>query len=309
MLVEQRVAFASGLHFLNKPLMKIEKTNTNVCLWSIDLTDLFKFTRGFVVVAALSANVAFASVPDGITALEAGDVQEAAQLFQTAYDAGDAEGAFYLGRLFELGLGTDKDMRRATSLYALAAEEESVLAQNRLGLMYLDGEFVLQDFARAAELICAAAESGDANGQFNCGLLYAEGKGVTQDDTEALRLWEAASTANHIAATNYLAAAYKNGTGTSVDLQRAGELFGRTAMAGNPLGLYELARAYAAGTGVDQDSVQAHAYANLAAVRGVDAARTLRDEVGAQLDADALNRAQTIAREWQAVPLAQPAAE
>ena len=51
---------------------------------------------------------ALADVSAGLIKLDEGDLPGAATDFANAFDAGDAEGAFYLGRLFELGLGTDK---------------------------------------------------------------------------------------------------------------------------------------------------------------------------------------------------------
>lgn len=248
---------------------------------------------------------AMADVTRGIAALEAGDVQGSVQEFQAAFEAGDGDGAFYIGRLFEVGLGTEQDMRRATELYAVAVSENSALAQNRLGLMHLNGEFVLQDYKRAAELICAAAEQDDANSQFNCGLLYSEGKGVEIDAERAFELWSAASDAGHVAAINYVALALRDGNGVEADPAKAVEQFSVTGAAGNPMGLHELAKAYATGAGVDADPVMAHGYANLAAVRGLDEARILRDELALQMDAEQLEAAQTFAREWQSTPIEQ----
>ena len=71
------------------------------------------------------------------------------------------------------------------------------------------------------------------------------------------------------------------------------------------MGLHELAKAYASGRGVDRDLVKAHGYANLAAVRGLDEARLLRDELAGMLDAASLEMAQAFARDWKAVPLDQ----
>nr|WP_286906375.1 tetratricopeptide repeat protein [Roseovarius sp.] len=251
------------------------------------------------------ATPALSDVAKGIEALEAGNVQGAATEFQSAFETGDADGAFYLGRLFEMGLGTEKDMRRAAELYAAAVSKQSALAQNRLGLMHLNGEFVLQDYQRAAELICAAADQGEPNGQFNCGLLYSQGKGVAPDAARAVGYWQEAAKANHVAAINYLGQAYQRGTGIDQDATAAFATFQRTAAAGNPMGLHELAKAYASGRGVDRDLVKAHGYANLAAVRGLDEARLLRDELAGMLDAASLEMAQAFARDWKAVPLDQ----
>lgn len=48
-----------------------------------------------------SPAVAFADLETGLTALDAGDVATAASEFQASFEAGDGDGAFYLGRMFE----------------------------------------------------------------------------------------------------------------------------------------------------------------------------------------------------------------
>jgi uncharacterized protein len=271
---------------------------------SIEMSS-FVTLLGFSLLS-LTGSLAFAGTSDGLRLLEAGDVQGSVKEFQAAFEAGDADGAFYIGRLFELGLGTEQDMRRAAELYAVAAGKDSALAQNRLGLMHLNGEFVLQDYARAADLICAAAKQGDANGAFNCGLLFSEGKGVTKDAARAVSWWQKAAEANNVAAINFLGQAYRDGVGVAQDDAAAFAHFSITAEAGNPMGLYEVAKASATGTGTGKDPVKAYAYANLAAVRGMTDAASLRDELAGSLAADELAKAQTMARDWKAVPIAQP---
>lgn len=71
---------------------------------------------------SLLSTASFADITEGVALLESGDVTGAATAFAAAYEAGDGEGAFYLGRLFELGLGTETNETRAANLYAAAAE-------------------------------------------------------------------------------------------------------------------------------------------------------------------------------------------
>ena len=134
---------------------------------------------------------AFGDVSEGVALLEAGDVSGAADAFAAAYDGGDGEGAFYLGRLFELGLGTDQDETRAANLYAAGAERGSVRAQLRLGLMYHEGRVLLRDYVEGTRLICEAAEAGNAEAQLNCGLAYQAGRGVVADAAQAVGYWGA----------------------------------------------------------------------------------------------------------------------
>lgn len=251
------------------------------------------------VLAVLGTSV-FADVESGLAALDEGRVQDAAAAFQAAFEAGDADGAFYLGRLVELGVGIEANVLQAAQVYQQAAEAGSAQAQNRLGLMYIQGAPVLKDFERGTELVCQAAEAGDANGQFNCGVSFAEGIGVDTDAERARTLWEQAAAQDHIAAMNFLGLSLRD----EADLAGALGWFERTASLGNPMGLYEAARILA--TSAAPDLVQAYAYANLAAARLHPDAGAFRDQLEQRMSAAEIVEAQAVARSWE--PAAEAAA-
>ena len=53
-----------------------------------------------------------------------------------------------------------------------SADQSHANAQNRLGLMYYDGNGVPQDDTEAKKWFLLAAEQGNTNAQFNLGLMY-----------------------------------------------------------------------------------------------------------------------------------------
>lgn len=258
-----------------------------------------------VWIFAFACSPAFADIPAGLAALDANNPTAAAKEFQAAYDAGD--GAFYLGRMFELGVGTAPNLHQAAALYKRAAEKVSPMGLNRLGLMYLDGQTVIRDFQKGAELICQAADLGEANAQFNCGVCYAEARGVAKDQTRALEYWQLASDQSHVAATNFVALSYKQGNAVEADAAKAFELFTRTADEGNAMGLYEVALALASGSGVEADRPRAYTFANIAAARAHPEAPALRDQLEASLTHEEVAAAQIAAREWLAAAEAKAA--
>lgn len=254
--------------------------------------------------ALFSTAPVFADIQTGLDALDSGDVATAASEFQASYEAGEGDGAFYLGRLFEFGLGTDVDMSRAANLYAAGAEAGSILAMNRLGLLYLEGTTLLRDYAEAGRYFCQAAELGDSNGQLNCALMMKEGRGMEADAARAVALYEAAAAQGNIAAKNLLGQILMGGDGVEADRARALELFTQTAEAGNAMGLFELANA-----ALDApDLVQAYCYANLAAVRQHVEARALRDRLEADMTNAQVTEAQTCAKDWTDAQIARQAA-
>lgn len=270
------------------------------------------FLRATLFSAALLASPAVADVSSGLVHLEEGRLADAAAAFQAGYDAGDGDGAFYLGRLFEVGMGTDADPARAANLYAAGVERGSALSMNRLGIMYQDGNVLLRDYAEAARLLCQAADAGDANGMFNCGLAQFNGQGVARDVTAAITRWEQASDAGNIAARNFLGQIWLTGdeeAAIEADPAKARAYFEQTAEAGNALGLFQLAQIEAApdAEGVPADAVEAYKFASLAAVRGLREAVALRDRLEAAMSADEVLSAQAAAKAWTEARMAAAA--
>ena len=62
--------------------------------------------------------------------------------------------------------------------------------------------------------------------------------------------------------------------------------------------LYNLGLAYSTGQGVGVDFIAAHKWFNLAAVRGVDAAKGWRNQLAGEMNAGQIAQAQKLAREW-----------
>ena len=62
--------------------------------------------------------------------------------------------------------------------------------------------------------------------------------------------------------------------------------------------LYNLGLAYSTGQGVGVDMVAAHKWFNLAAVRGVEAAKNWRNQLAAEMSTGQIAEAQKLAREW-----------
>jgi TPR repeat protein len=70
------------------------------------------------------------------------------------------------------------------------------------------------------------------------------------------------------------------------------------ARAGRGEALYNLGLAYSTGQGVSVDYVAAHKWFNLAAMRGVEAARSWRSQLAREMSAGQIAEAQRQAREW-----------
>ena len=236
----------------------------------------------------------------GLKALETNDFALAAREFATAFDNGEADGAFYLGRMYETGMGAPANVVRAVQIYRVGIEKGSTAALNRLGVMHLEGTGVLQDFAEGAKLICEAADKGELNAQFNCGSLYLDGRGVDADASKAVNYFQKAAAKDHIAARNFLGLSYLSGRGTNVDETKALEQFKKTAAQGNLLGMMHLGKYYADEEEQGhRDLVLSHMYFNLAASNGHPTAAANRDQIQTLMNNDQIKAAQKRARNWK----------
>ena len=72
----------------------------------------------------------------------------------------------------------------------------------------------------------------------------------------------------------------------------------RDAKEGRADALYNLGLAYSTGQGVGVDMVAAHKWFNLAAVRGVEAAKNWRNQLATEMSSGQIAEAQKLAREW-----------
>lgn len=98
----------------------------------------------------------------------------------------NANAAYYIGHLYEDGLGTDKDMSKAITSYAQAVKMGSTLAMNYLGDMRYEGRGLDKDIKLAVELYIAAYKEAqlDAVGTKRLAACFEEGNGGAKKDAK-----------------------------------------------------------------------------------------------------------------------------
>jgi uncharacterized protein len=77
---------------------------------------------------------------DAVAARQRGDQATALRLFRPLADQGNAEAQFYLGIMYDNGLGVPQDHVEGLKWYRLAAEQGDGSAQYTLGSVYFYGE-------------------------------------------------------------------------------------------------------------------------------------------------------------------------
>ena len=85
----------------------------------------------------------------GLAAAERGDYATALREWQPLAEQGYAEAQYYLGSMYDRGIGVGQDFAKAAKWYRRAAHQDDVDGQNNLGAMYLKGNGVPQDYVQA----------------------------------------------------------------------------------------------------------------------------------------------------------------
>lgn len=133
------------------------------------------------------------AVKEGISAFESGAFAIALKKLQPLAKANNSEAAYWLGRMYEDGLGVKKDAGTAVSWYRKSAEDGLVEGKLKLGEIYLRGTEELQNFEKAHKWLEEAANDGSARAQRELGTLYANGWGANSDPVWAYVWYEFAA--------------------------------------------------------------------------------------------------------------------
>jgi TPR repeat protein len=109
------------------------------------------------------------------------------------------------------------DYSGALAAWRPLADKGHPVAQNNLGILYLDGKGVKQNTSEALRYLSLSAASGSSLGQNNLGGLYREGKGVPRDYSKAAQWFSASAAQGNSAAMYNLGLMYELGQGMKAE--------------------------------------------------------------------------------------------
>ncbi len=156
----------------------------------------------------------FAGYDEGIVAYNLSDFGTARSEFLQSSEQGDSRSQFMLGRIYERGLGVDRNPLVAMKWYRLSAGKGHAVAQYTLAMMHRRGldpatrprsgamgvggvvatpsQRLGIGYMEALKWFELAADQGLADAQYNLGLMYATGNGIPADFIAAHLWWSVA---------------------------------------------------------------------------------------------------------------------
>jgi hypothetical protein len=266
-------------------------------------------TRSLLLALALTTGawvpVQAQTFEESAAAYRSKDYRTAFSGFQKLADQGEAIAQFYLGFMYDIGLGMLKDDQQAAAWYRKAAEQGYVDAQTKMGEMYREGRGVSKDDQQAAAWYRKAAGQGHTIAQFHLGFMYVNGTGVTKDGQQAAAWFRKAAEQGEAVAQYSLGVLYVNGPGVPKDDQQAAAWFRKAAEQGYASAQFSLGLMFATGQGVPKDEQSAYLWWLLASAQGNQDAVKMRDMWERRLSPEQRAAAQASARNWQPKTAAQ----
>ncbi len=181
---------------------------------------------------------------------------------------GDAAGQFFVGHLYETGVGVKESKEEAALFIRNSADQGLAPAQTIMGLLCSEGIGVEKDYSQAVSWFRKAAEQDCALGKFYLADCYWNGCGVSQDYAQAIDWCRQAAKQGHAEAQTNLANCYWNGLGVAQDYAQAVIWFRQAAERDDARGQCNLGSCYYHGLGVAQDYAQAVMWFRQAAEQG-----------------------------------------
>jgi TPR repeat protein len=202
------------------------------------------------------------------------NLKAAAAWYRKAADKGDEDAMNNLGWICTHGRGVEKDLQEAVRWYRQAIARGLPRAMSNLGLLYETGRGVKKDDGEAVRWYRKAADKGLPSAMTNLALMFMDGRGGKKDDAEAMRWFRKAADKDEPVAMNSLGWMFENGRGVEKDESKAVHWYRKAAARGSALAMRNLGGMYANGRGVEKEYSEAVRWYRKAADKGLSAAMT-----------------------------------
>jgi TPR repeat protein len=188
--------------------------------------------------------------------------------FFLANNKDGARGKYDLGRCYEKGCGTERDIPKAIVLYTASAGEGHAAAQTRLAELHAKGIGTELNPTFAVELYQRAAKQGYAKAQYAVAKCLMRGMGVPENNAEARRFLKLSAKGGWPAAQYRLANLYLAEYEGHDSIHKILMLYKSAAEQGELRAQLKLGALYADGSLIAKNRLEAERFYSLAAKQG-----------------------------------------
>jgi len=173
-------------------------------------------------------------------------------------------------RSYQYGINCDVDLNKAKAIYQIAANQNSPVALNALGWLYLKEHGTNRDGLKALRLFETASKMNYPSAMCNLAHMYqSELKVVPQDFKKAYQLYQQAADSNYVKACYWVGYLLYKGFGVEQNYSKAIEYFTKGALNGENSCIYMMGCCNMFGYGMVQNFDSAKVYFNQALKKGV----------------------------------------
>ena len=199
------------------------------------------------------------------------DDRRAAALYEMACKAGNEGGCLNLGLDYSNGVGVDFDSRRAAELFTNGCSQREPRACTELAALYVAGDGVQKDTTKAAQLYAEACDVGRWEACYAVAKLHDDGI-IGPDPVAALTFYERACVAGYGDSCDRMDALYSRRLPPARVAARDSHPSEKPCMAGDAAACNAAGVAFYSGSGVTKDTVRAATYLTRACDGGYDPA-------------------------------------
>ena len=169
----------------------------------------------------LIVNAQNSDAETGIRLYKQNSYASALPYLQRAAKAGNTQSFFYLGEMYRLGLGTEKNYTTAMNMYKRGADNSSAGCLYGLALLHYNGSGVTKNLSTAFSY---AQKAADMNYPYACSavsIMFASGEGTPKDMKQAIIYGEKAFNLGENSRCAWLGLVYYNGEDIPQDYSKA----------------------------------------------------------------------------------------
>ena len=123
---------------------------------------------------------------EGLTLFDNEEFEKAMMNFMASLEEGVNESNFYIGLMYEAGLGVKQDIIESAVWYKNGADKGSSRCQYRFGLYNFHNDNSSMSFFEALKWFELSIENGFYDAYFDIGSMYEHGLGVKKDINKAI---------------------------------------------------------------------------------------------------------------------------
>ena len=260
----------------------------------------------FLLSTVLSVPVC-AGLTEAVQSFEKADYETSYPEMMALANEGNPVAAYYLGRMYDEGLGVKADTTTALRYFEQADKGYNSDATVKLGLKALKGEGITQNVDLGIQYLKKAAYAGNENALYELGNLYENGEGVEKNYTYAFGFFYMAALKGEKKAQVKTARYYLAGRGIPQDFGAAVKWYVRAANQGYIPAQQEWAD-IRNGHPRLQNPIDAFSWYSILAAYNSDeigqAAAAKRDAIGAGFNPALMEAQQKKIANWRPVPAA-----